>query len=61
MNAEAMAIAWQLRMAIEQRQPHVPNLTQDLVNSLGGIADLREMTPGAAAIYLTSLLLTQSQ
>ena len=54
--------AFHLRMSIENRSDPqtVGQSTQVLAEALGGCADVRQMSPGAAAIYILSLILTQT-
>jgi hypothetical protein len=51
----------QLRRAIEHRLPGdaIGSITQELVDALGGTADLRDFSPSAAAVYLIALMLSQ--
>ncbi len=61
-NPEVQRVAWQLRMMIENGLDGTPvaEATQELARSLGGFRPMNNMTTGAAAIYLLSLILTQS-
>lgn len=61
MNQWAITTAYNLRMAIEggSPEPIICQQTHDLARALGGIADVSQMTPGAAALYIIALVLSQ--
>ena len=62
MNPWVNTQAWNLKAAIESQQsePIIGQQTQELVRALGGIADVSQMTPGAAALYIVALRLSQT-
>lgn len=53
--------AEELRNAIERGAPEheIGQAAQGLVNMLGGTARITDMSPGAAALYLQALTLSQ--
>lgn len=63
MNQMINDAAYTLRFVIESEKPEdmIGQQTQSLVYALGGTADISHMTPGAAALYLLSLVLSQPQ
>lgn len=63
MNETVHLTAYDLRMAIEANQMAsvIGEKAQQLASALGGSANLMNMTPGAASVYLLSLLLSQPE
>lgn len=51
-----------LRNAIEMNQPEatIGGITRGIVETLGGTANISNMSPGAAAIYIFALMIVQT-
>ena len=55
--------AFQLRIAIEHQHPPetIEQQAQELIGRLGGNKHLHATSPGATALYIASLILTQPE
>lgn len=63
MNPWVNTQAWNLKHAIESQNAEqiIGQQTQELVRALGGLADVSQMSPGAAALYIVALVLSQPE
>ena len=63
MNPWVSTQAFNLKIAIESQsaEPIIGQQAQEMARALGGVADVSQMTPGAAALYLVALVLSQPE